>query len=508
MGYTNADQPYPRGEVGPPSRRMWSTPHPARPLPRPETRAQQPPCSSPRALVALRCVAPASRPQICVRGPILFKGYFKDEAATRDTIDAQGWLHTGACSGALHSHLPLLRRGSDKHACQLSSSQLDPPVRVPHPQVMWGCGSRVAASKSSTGKRTSSSWRRWAGTRMPRWAGPAAASHRDAGQRLAGQACPPAFPCHWAPLSSTSLPLCALRTLRQGEYVAPEKIEGVYGRSPFVLQAFVYGNSLRAQVRALGSATALVAPTKLSAHAQPRSGGPAQPCLVPDAEPPCGLLACLPPSPPRVQLVAVVVPDPEFLLPWAKDRGLPRELGALCAHPQVVAATLKSMLEEGRAAGLKGFEQVGVAARRRRTRVHLRRGPAAGVAARCGLALAHPRDGHSGLQLVCSTVRLLAHSPPHPLTQVAAVHLHPEPLSVDNGMMTPTFKLKRPQAQAFFQHAIDGAREAGWHRRGPVAARRAARAAGSGGRCRAEAAYRFTCTCAPAAEMYGKLPQL
>lgn len=39
---------------------------------------------------------------------------------------------------------------------------------------------------------------------------------------------------------------------------------------------------------------------------------------------------------------------------------------------------------------------------------------------------------------------------------MAAIHLHPEPFSVENGMMTPTFKLKRPQAQAAFQSAIDG----------------------------------------------------
>ena len=37
------------------------------------------------------------------------------------------------------------------------------------------------------------------------------------------------------------------------------------------------------------------------------------------------------------------------------------------------------------------------------------------------------------------------------------MHLHPEPFSVENGMMTPTFKLKRPQAQTAFQHALDGA---------------------------------------------------
>ena len=36
-----------------------------------------------------------------------------------------------------------------------------------------------------------------------------------------------------------------------------------------------------------------------------------------------------------VQLVAVVIPDPEQLLPWAKERGLPRDLAELCKHPQV-----------------------------------------------------------------------------------------------------------------------------------------------------------------------------
>jgi long-chain acyl-CoA synthetase len=33
--------------------------------------------------------------EICIRSPGLFDGYLKDEAKTRETIDEQGWLHTG-----------------------------------------------------------------------------------------------------------------------------------------------------------------------------------------------------------------------------------------------------------------------------------------------------------------------------------------------------------------------------------------------------------------------------
>jgi long-chain acyl-CoA synthetase len=130
--------------------------------------------------------------------------------------------------------------------------------------------------------------------------------------------------------------------LAQGEYVAPEKIEGVYTRSPFVLQAFVHGDSLRSQ------------------------------------------------------LVALVVPDPDYLLPWARERGLPSDLPSLCADPAALAAVRKSMAEEGRAAQLRGFESV------------------------------------------------------------AAVALAPEPFSVENGLLTPTMKTKRNEARDRFRAVLDG----------------------------------------------------
>jgi long-chain acyl-CoA synthetase len=40
-------------------------------------------------------VAAGERGEVCIRGPNVMKGYFRDPQQTRDAIDAQGWLHTG-----------------------------------------------------------------------------------------------------------------------------------------------------------------------------------------------------------------------------------------------------------------------------------------------------------------------------------------------------------------------------------------------------------------------------
>lgn len=132
--------------------------------------------------------------------------------------------------------------------------------------------------------------------------------------------------------------------LAQGEYVAPEKLEAVYTRSPFVQQCFVHGDSCKSQ------------------------------------------------------LVAVVVPDPDYLQPWAKQQQqqLPQDLAALCSRPDVSHAVLQSMRHQGQLAQLQGFEMV------------------------------------------------------------AAVQLVAQPFTVDSGLMTPTMKLRRQAARVYFGEILEG----------------------------------------------------
>ena len=192
--------------------------------------------------------APYPRGEVCVRGPSVFKGYYKAQDKTDEVLDAEGWLHTGDIG-------------------------------------LWLPGGRL---KIIDRKKN-------------------------------------------------------IFKLAQGEYVAPEKIENVYARSRFVAQSFVYGDSLTSS------------------------------------------------------LVAVVVPDEEVLVPWAKSKGHPSagDFAKLCADPAIGKHVHGSMVAVGKEAGLKGFEQA------------------------------------------------------------KAIHLHPELFSVENGLFTPTFKLKRPQARARFQQDID-----------------------------------------------------
>lgn len=235
---------------------------------------------------------------MCLRAArrAVVQGYHKSPEQTAEVLDAEGWLHTGDVGMWLPGgRLKIIDR--KKNIFKLA--QVPPPLFAVHP--------RMHAALRAVCRHM---------PHLPRQRIHRRKAHGDTG--LAGAAIrrhePAAAVSSLSRVSVSTMShsrlVCAQRAAQgscmrrvQGEYIAPEKIEGVYGRSPFVAQAFVYGDSLKAH------------------------------------------------------LVAVVVPDGEVLLPWATERGLPADLPTLCRDAAVCAAVLRSMQSEGQAAQLKGFEQ-------------------------------------------------------------------------------------------------------------------------------------------------------
>mmetsp|Transcript_1526 Transcript_1526/g.3434 ORF Transcript_1526/g.3434 Transcript_1526/m.3434 type:complete len:96 (-) Transcript_1526:209-496(-) len=80
---------------------------------------------------------------------------------------------------------------------------------------------------------------------------------------------------------------------------------------------------------------------------------------------------------------------------WAKSNKVEGDFAALCENEQVKKMMLDGLMETGKAAGLKGFEMV------------------------------------------------------------KALHLEPAAFDIERGLMTPTFKLKRPELQKYYQGKID-----------------------------------------------------
>ncbi|XP_044252556.1 long-chain-fatty-acid--CoA ligase 5 isoform X2 [Tribolium madens] len=94
-------------------------------------------------------------------------------------------------------------------------------------------------------------------------------------------------------------------------------------------------------------------------------------------------------------IIAIVVPDVDVIKCWATENGIPGTFSVLCNNPDVKQLIMDDMIAWGKEAGLKSFEQV--------------------------------KD----------------------------IYLHPDPFSVQNGLLTPTLKSKRPQLKEYFKPQIE-----------------------------------------------------
>lgn len=62
--------------------------------------------------------------EVCVKGPIVFQGYYKDPTLTAEAIDNEGWLHTGDIGTWLpNGTLKIVDR--KKHIFKLSQGMLN-----------------------------------------------------------------------------------------------------------------------------------------------------------------------------------------------------------------------------------------------------------------------------------------------------------------------------------------------------------------------------------------------
>ncbi|XP_029029454.1 long-chain-fatty-acid--CoA ligase 6 isoform X1 [Betta splendens] len=94
-------------------------------------------------------------------------------------------------------------------------------------------------------------------------------------------------------------------------------------------------------------------------------------------------------------LVGIVVPDPEVMPEWAKKKGMLGTYKDLCKNTELKKAILEDLVRLGKASGLHSFEQV------------------------------------------------------------KNIYIHNELFSIENGLLTPTLKAKRPELKEYFKKKID-----------------------------------------------------
>lgn len=109
-------------------------------------------------------------------------------------------------------------------------------------------------------------------------------------------------------------------------------------------------------------------------------------------------------------LVAIVVPTKDFVEKWAKQNEKELSFEALCKDPDLKANLQSELDATAKQKKLKGYHSC-----------------------------------PSTSKTVCFRFEV-----------VKKIHIESEPFSIEHDLMTPTFKLKRPQLQRKYQQVLDG----------------------------------------------------